>query len=353
MRSLNIFLVFIIVSLSYLLSSCSDDIVKPKVGGINTGYIPQESAECLTLASLAYVNENNSSYIRDSLIIQLANTSYATGGKWMLDWGPALTPDLSNMVYIVKDVTTDPDRYAIAIRGTDWCFPFNWEEDLGAIDFAAYPYGGTGDSVSYGALQGLNSLLTLRDSATNKTLISYLNNISATNNQMYITGHSLGGLLTTVFSAWFLDNGFGSKFHLKTYTFAAPTAGNEQFKQHYSQIFSSANAESFRVENPKDLVHYFNGELNTVITNHIPTDYPFKVGLVLTGIEAYFQSYDMVYVHVGERIALGTTNPSDCSFAPGTLDQYKCWVLYEHHPDTYLTLMGAANTNVSYVPCSW
>ncbi|MEO8666455.1 MAG: hypothetical protein ABI462_13270 [Ignavibacteria bacterium] len=346
--------VLLIVSLSNLLISCGDDnTTAPGVGGFVTGYNAQESSECMTLASLAYQNENDPVQIRDSLIIQLANTNYATGGKWTLDWGPALSSDQSNMMYVVKDASTEPDRYTLAIRGTDWCFPFNWEEDLGAIDFSKYPYGGSGDSISYGALQGLTTLLALRDSATNKTLVSYLNDISASKNQMYITGHSLGGMLATVMSAWFLDNGYGSKFNLKTYTYAAPSAGNPQFKDHYTQIFNGANAESHRVENPKDLVHYFQGDLQYVIDNAIPTSIPLSVDVVLIAIKTYFQSNGMEYVHVGERFALGTTNPTDCNYAPFTIDDYACWVSYEHTTTTYLALLGAPITNVSTVTCGW
>lgn len=349
--AVNLFALFSLI----IISSCSDDATNPN---INTpfvaGYNTIEANESITLSTLSYVNENNPAYVRDSLIIQLAITSYATGGKWKLAWGPALSPDLGNLMFVARDSTTEPDRYTIAIRGTDWCFPFNWEEDLGAIDFAKYPYSaGTGDSISYGALVGLNALLAMRDSITGKSISEYLTGITATSNQMYITGHSLGGQLATVFSAWFLDNGFGSKFNLKTYTFAAPTSGNEEFVQHYSQIFTAANAESHRVENPKDLVHYFAGDLNYVLNNNIPTEYPGSVEAVLIGIEAYFQTYHMVYKHVGERYALGTVDPTNCTYPSGTLDQYECWVGFEHTTSTYLSLMNAPQVNFTTVPCKW
>jgi len=349
--SANLFAIFSLI----LIMSCSDDTTSPNVGTpFVAGYNSTESSESMTLATLSYVNENNPAYLRDSLIIQLANTNYATGGKWKLAWGPALSPDGGNLLFVTKDTTTEPDRYTIAIRGTDWCFPFNWKEDLGAIEFDRYPYGGSSaDSISHGALFGLQTLLALRDSSTGKLLSEYLTGITAASNQIYITGHSLGGMLATVYSAWFLDNGFGSKFNLKAYTFAAPSCGNEQFVQHYTQIFSAANAESHRVENPKDLVHYFNGDLAYVLANNIPTAFPFKVEAVFIGIESYFETYNMVYRHVGERYALGTINPADCNYPSGTLDQYECWVGFEHTTSTYLTLLNAPQVNFSTVPCKW
>ena len=205
MKNLFYFLLF---SMLILFSSCDDSLKNPVTpgSGLGAGYDNNEASVCMTLASLSYVNENNPAYMKDSLKIQLAVQTYATQGKWVLDWGPALSPDLGNMMYAVKDTTVFPYNYAIAIRGTDWCFPFNWKEDIGAIEFDPYPYGGTDDSISHGALFGLNYLLNMVDSASGKSLITYLNTIENNNtdstfSSMYITGHSLGGMLATVLSA--------------------------------------------------------------------------------------------------------------------------------------------------------
>lgn len=345
----------IILAFSFTLSSCTDDNVSPSINNpVVQGYSSELSALCMTLSSLAYVNENNPSYLKDSLIIQLSDTSYATKGNWTLAWGPSLSSDGGNMMFVAKDTLTDPVSYCIAVRGTDWCFPFNWKEDLGAIEFDRYPWGDNQDSVSHGALEGLNTLLGLRDSATNKTLTEFLAGISSSSKkQMYITGHSLGGMLATLLSAYFLDNGFSAGFYLSTYTFAAPSAGNQQFADHYKSIFSAAGAISFRVVNPSDLVHYFYSDLNTVLINQIPTTLPYEIDAVLVGIEFYFFKYNMIYRHVDQKYELPSPAVSGCSYPPGSLDQYECYVAFNHSTNTYLALLNAPVTNVGYVPCSW
>lgn len=347
--------IFVLIASLIFISSCSDDESSPLVNNpVSQGYNPALSAQCMTLASLAYVNENNPAYLKDSLIIQLSDSSYATQGNWELAWGPSLSPDGGNMMYVTKDTTSDPVSYCIAVRGTDWCFPFNWKQDLGAIEFDRYPWGDSEDSVSHGALEGLNTLLAMRDSASNKTLSEFLSgNSTQVKQQMYITGHSLGGMLATLLSAYFLDNGYQSGFNLTTYTFAAPSAGNQQFADHYKSIFSASNALSFRVVNPSDLVHYFYSDLNTVLINQIPTTLPYEIDAVILGIEYYFIEYNMYYEHVYQRYELPSPTVTGCNYAPGSLDQYECYVAFNHSTNTYLALLNAPVTNVGYVPCSW
>lgn len=342
-----------------ILSSCDDSLKNPVTTNNNgLGSANPEASVCMTLASLSYVNENNPAYMKDSLKIQLAKTNYATQGKWILDWGPALSPDGGNMMYAVKDTSVNPYSYAIAVRGTDWCFPFNWKEDLGAVEFDPYPYGGTDDSISHGALVGLNYLLAMTDTSTGKSLVTYLNSISqqhpdSSKSSMFITGHSLGGMLATVLSAWFLDVGYSSKFELTTYTFAAPSAGNQQFVQHYTNIFNSADALSYRVMNPNDLVPYFYGDLADVIVKQVPNTLPYKVDAVIFAMDVYFTKYNLIYVQAGILNTLPSATPTDCTYPSGSLDQYECYVAFNHHTSTYLSLLGAPQTEYGDTPCQW
>ncbi|MDQ3022701.1 MAG: hypothetical protein M3R36_19370 [Bacteroidota bacterium] len=346
---------FLSILFLFLFSSCSDD--PPTNSNLHDpiiqGYQSLESSQCMTLATLAYVNENNPAYIKDSLLVQLSIPNYATQGKWMLDWGPGINSDYSNMMFVAKNTSTNPDSYAIAVRGTDWCYFFNWKEDIGIIEFDAYPYGGLGDSVSHGALYGLNQLLAMRDPVTNQTLVSYLNNIQTSSNLMYITGHSLGGQLATILSSWFLDNGYAAKFSLKTYTFAAPSTGNEAYAQHYMQIFEAANAESHRVVNSNDLVPNFCATLIDVLLNQIPTSLPTYVEGVIGGLDVYLIKYDLIYKNVGTKYDLGTIAADSCNYPPKSTEEYACWVAFEHNTNTYLTLLNAPPVNYFTAACGW
>lgn len=355
MKKVKLILIPIVLTFLVLISSCSNDDGNPSVNNpFVGGYSSIESRECMTLATITYTAENDTAHLRDSLIIQLGFTNYATGGKWKLTWGPCLSPDGGNLMYVVKDTSANPVRYAIAIRGTDWCFPFNWKEDLGAIDFVKYPYSNAiGDSISGGAMNGMNRLLAMTDHVSGQTIAQYLTSIQASGNPMYITGHSLGGMLATVFTSWFLDNGYGQKFKLKTYTFAAPSAGNQEFADHYAALLSGAEAESHRVVNPKDIVHYFYNDVNQITQNNIPTEIPTTALLALIAIESYFQTYNMVYVHVGQKQELSSPPSPSCGGGSGTLENYECWVGYEHTTNTYLSLIGAPLVNLNDTPCKW
>ncbi len=344
---------FLLISLCIcsLFQGCGDDnpASPHNVTNFVTGYNQNEASVCMTLASLAYANENNIAYIRDSLAIQLANTNYTTNEKWVLDWGPALSPNLGNMMYIVKNTSTTPTMYAIAIRGTDWCFPTNWKQDILVWNFERYPYGSSLDSVAEGTLDGLNTLLGLRDSSTGKTLVSYLNTIQG-NNDMYITGHSLGGALATIMISWFLDNGYGSRFKLKSYTFAAPSIGNPGYVAHFNQIINATGSESYRVINPLDLVPRFWNELDSVLIQQIPTLVPISITGVIGSIEEYLSYYNIVYQNAGIRQTLGTIFPFCTSSG---FEKYKCWVAFEHDHNTYLTLLKAPNVSFYFAPCDW
>ena len=350
----SIFTLTTLFALAYFFQSCSDDVTNPNINTNNafvSGYQDSEASTCMTLSTLASVNENNPNYMKDSLIIQLANTTYATAGKWSLVWGPSLNSDQSNMMYVVKDASTNPVSYAIGIRGTDWCFPTNWEEDILVYDLEHYPYGSQEDSIADGTLIGMNQLLGMHDPATGQTLVSFLNSVSG-NNHMFITGHSLGGALATVMTSWFLDNGYGSRFTLKSYTFAAPTIGNPGYVDHFTNLISTNSAESHRVINPKDLVPRFSSELDSVILQEIPTFIPLSIAPILIAIDAYFVSYNIVYEHVGTRKTLGVMLPVSCGNS-GTFDDYECWVGFEHTTSTYLSLLNAPQVQTGNDICIW
>ncbi|MEO6694333.1 MAG: hypothetical protein ABIY50_09855 [Ignavibacteria bacterium] len=343
--------VYFVVLLTCMTSCSEDNPVKNNNVGIVPGYNDDESSDCMTLACLAYVNENNNSYLRDSLKIQLAITSYATEGKWILDWGPALSPDQGNMMYVVKDTTTTPDRYAIAIRGTDWCFPINWKEDILGWDLQRYPYGDQPDSVAEGTLDGLNVLLSMTDSATNRNLAAYLNSLP-TGSYVYITGHSLGGALATILSAWFMDNNFTSRLPLKSYTFAAPSIGNEFFVSHFNNKVTSTGSESHRVINPIDLVPRFWNELEYVLLAQIPTSIPLSVEIIMSSIIVYEQANDLNYKHVGTLHEIGSLTAQGCSY-PSSFDTYECWVAFAHDHNNYLKLLNAPEVDFYYTNCKW
>jgi hypothetical protein len=315
------------------------------------GYLESEAAVNMTLAALCYTAENNpnTAQIKDSLILQLSDSAYATGGRWKLAWGPGISPGRGNMMYVAVDTTSDTIYYAIAVRGTDWEFPSNIIEDMEIWKLAKYPFGGTDDSVAVGSLAGLDTLLATVDPVSGQSLETYLNNIPNGRLKMFITGHSLGGALATLLTAWFADKGFANKFALEAYTFASPTVGNASFAYHYNSILSaSLNAQSHRVVNSKDLVPFGWAGLGNVVTYQIPTTVPVEIALVFDAIQIYLNAKGIKYKHVETQQPIGFLIPANCS-GGSAIENYFCWVGFEHSKNNYLRLLHADTVKLQNV----
>ena len=311
------------------------------------GYDEREAAVNMTLAALCYTAENNPNVleIRDSLILQLSDTAYSTRGQWKLAWGPGVSLSRGNMMYVAVDSTSDTIYFVIAVRGTDWGFPSNIQEDLEVWNLVRFPYGGAGDSVAEGSFYGLDTLLAATDPVTGQTLETFLKEIPLGHLKVYITGHSLGGALATLVTSWFLNHYYTTKFKLETYTFASPSVGNAFFVDHYHTFLLAAGAENHRVVNTKDLVPYAWAGLNNIIHDNVPTTVPLGVAVSIGLIQSYFNTYGIVYKHVETRVPIGYLTPSNCSGGT-TNENYFCWVAFEHNTNNYLRLLHADTVNV-------
>jgi hypothetical protein len=345
-------IILFIILLSF--NSCSNNSpITPNGPPPGVGYQESESKVCMTLSSLCYVNENNPAYLKDSLLIQLSDTNYETAGNWVLDWGPGVDAVTGNMMFVAKDTSSSPPQYAIAIRGTDWCFPINWVEDIINWEFERFAFGAASDSIALGTWVGLLAVLNLTDPVSGQNIYNYLNSLPSDNSPLYITGHSLGGALATALSAWILDSGFGIKFKFKAYTFAAPSIGNASFVHTFNTKIQATNSESHRIVNPKDVVPRFWAEIDSIIIQQLPTTLPLLIDGILLGIQGFMIEEGIYYYNVGQLQTLGVLNPDNCNYGTKTMEEYECWVDFEHSHNTYLTLLNAPMVNVSYVPCDW
>ncbi len=347
--------VTLILWLGFLASttqSCTDsNLSGPNpLGG--TSFDPTAAKITMTLASLCYVNENNPAFMKDSLIIQLSNPNYSTQGNWKLAWGPALSSDQGNMMYIAVDSSEIVPSYCLAIRGTDWCFISNIIQDLFVWKQVKYPYGTANDTVkvAQGTLGGLDTLLQITDPVTGQTVHQFISSLPGGGAPFYVTGHSLGGALATVMSSWFLEAGFGAKFKLKSYTYAAPSVGNEGYRLYFDNLMSINNAESHRLINSRDLVPRFCANLQQIINEQIPTTLPPLVQAAIKTTQDYF-SDTIVYKNVAFTQEIGTYIPTHCPGSPGDLNNYECWVGFEHDHNNYLRLLNADTTSFYYADC--
>ncbi len=62
---------------------------------------PDLSGVMMTLSAISYIADSfPASTIKDSIVKLLGDKSLATGGKWMLDWGPGVSIGNENMIYV-------------------------------------------------------------------------------------------------------------------------------------------------------------------------------------------------------------------------------------------------------------
>jgi hypothetical protein len=333
--------------LSYQYTGCDSDsifngTVTPLLFG---GYDKGEAGTMMTLSALCYTAEGNTNalQIRDSIILQLSDTNYATGNNWKLAWGPGLSVTGGNLMYVAVDSTSDTTYYAICVRGTIFEFA-DIEEDLEVWYMVPWPFTSSGDSIAFGSMKGLDTLLSSVDPLTNKSLQTFLNEVQGSKLKMYITGHSLGGAMATLVTSWFVDAGFTSKFKLESYTFAAPTVGNVSFVNSFHNKMLGAGAENHRCVNDKDVVPFAWAGLLNIIHDQVPTIVPAAVQSTIMFVNQQLVDSGIVYKHVDTRVFLGTQVPQNCG-APGSYETYFCWVGFEHSSGTYLRLLDADTIN--------
>jgi hypothetical protein len=333
-------------------------------------YDNSEAQLCMTLAAIAYSSENVPGEIQATIIANLKQFL----PDWELVWGPGLTSDNQNLIYLAQD-TTQPARYAVCIRGTDICFLSNLQEDAGVNTQVALPFGpqDQGIAIDSGSLAGLNDLTTLTAQAVVNgvsigdpgTLALYLENqvanvSSGDTCDVFVTGHSLGGCLASVAMPWLVETSTGwtnaSALNVKAYTFAAPTAGNAAFASWVDSF--AAPYFMWRVVNPRDLAPYAWGDLNSVIPLGQVVDVAPKLAILelipaVSLIEADLEKHEVSYTQPSNAFTLA--NNLDFSASCGgaraaTAQEFFCWVGNEHSGNTYLTLLGGTPTNITNDP---
>jgi triacylglycerol lipase len=227
----------------------------------------------ITLSIIAYEDEtlDGSPKQKKDIIEALSHTTIGAQGPWSLLWGPATNG--GNLVYVA--LNSAKNRYGLAIRGTvtetSWSMFDDIQEDLGVLDQDdwLYPQSAAGLKIASGFDTGLDNILAVTDPVTDWSLLDFLRKaIRDAPGELLVTGHSLGGTLATVAALWLQDQlpkGGGPRdLKIIPITFAAPTAGNQAFAEHYDKTFPN----SLRYVNTLDLIPMAYADLETLITNY-------------------------------------------------------------------------------------
>jgi len=287
----------------------------------------------MTLAAIAYAPvEETRSYL-----LSTTNPPNATNGNWALAWGPAVTAiDRGNLMFVAFNESAN--QYAIAVRGT---YPYfglallvDLYEDLDVSHPHPWQYPTvSGALVAGGTIDGLNDLVKLTsDGVAFDTFVD--TRIAPSGADILVTGHSLGGALTTVLAPWlaYRLSQSNAKNTVTPYTYAAPTAGNATFASFYTGLFKN----SYRYYNAIDIVPKAWAGLASIRNLYASPGpaYPWElkdtIDLTLDWLNAIKVSYTQP--NGDGEVLPGIPSPTSDFFAEA-LDQ--------HDHNYYLKLLGA------------
>ncbi|PYQ29992.1 MAG: hypothetical protein DMF56_09710 [Acidobacteria bacterium] len=185
-------------------------------------------------------------------------------GSWQCVWGPAENHDNANLVFVAAYTMAaglPPTFAAVVTRGTDtdvndaWGSVENIWEDFDIAHQVPLPWAPDNPArIAGGTVDGLKAIESC--AIGGQTLVqflgSYLSAPANDNPVLVVTGHSLGGCLSSVIAPW-LQNVLASQcpnLHVVPATFAGPSAGNAAF----ASYFDSSFGYSMRYVNSLDIV---------------------------------------------------------------------------------------------------
>ncbi|MGK9232314.1 hypothetical protein KXS07_11755 [Inquilinus limosus] len=274
------------------------------------------------------------------------------GGSWSLAWGPAQDPSQANLAYVA--VRSESERtlsLAVVVRGTDWDAPLLglWNQivqDLDADSQQAPPWTApTGALIADGTADALSRIAGMI--AGGQSLVDFLAGFygAAANRQvpLQVTGHSLGGCVTTVLAPW-LQAQLGQRSLSPTITpitYAAPTAGNQAFADAFRSAFPAAAC----YRNTLDIVPKAMADLD-----EIPLIYadvgpgllaPVYIATAIFGYAIWLGECGATYADIPDSRSLqGKWLAPDPDFPLGPwLDE----VLQQHDSRTYMKLLGGTS----------
>lgn len=305
----------------------------------------------MTLSAISYVAEDSpETIIKDSIQHLLSDESFATNGHWQLDWGPVITEDDANLIFVAKNTSIETPAYAIAIRGTNTNSFTDILEDIIVVSLVEFPYGVAGDSVAKGPMEGFTSILEARDTNKQTTLEEYLKSIQTSEKlPLFVTGHSQGGGLAPLFAYWLITNEtLNDKFMVSTYAFAGPGWFNKNFKDNFLNKLP-ADASFNMYVNSLDMIPYGYSNLAGINAKNIPVYVPFPYRTTIAIMDSILTVNGIEYYNIVVADSIGNF-PITSSTPSGILPSdeiawYNYWLLVEHNHNNYLRLLGVKPLN--------
>ena len=199
----------------------------------------EESQVAATLSAIAYLRGSTQSETFTKMAKALQQANLPTKQQWSLVWGPVTNE--SDLMFIAQGPLTGFGRkYAVVIRGTIWTLESIMQDlELSPIDLPwSDPNAPEGVKISTGIGHAFNRLRSMTQNYPRGVMsaLDFLRNLKG-QNEIIVTGHSLGGCLASVVPLW-LKTEFASKgTAIRPYTFAGQCAGNQSFANYFAFTF--------------------------------------------------------------------------------------------------------------------
>jgi len=281
--------------------------------------------EMMSLSAVAYMPFDSINMLQDNL-----NAVDALGKAYTAIWWEKKS---ALIVYVVKNKFTN--AYAVVFRGQVFrpSLPFLIQlyEDLILGRQESMPYSRLGNAkVAAGIIDIIQDIGL--STYGGRTLKQVLNNLPI-KTKVYMTGHSLGGSLATVYAAKIACSN-SVDLDIIPFTFGAPTAGNDSFADlfdpnHANFLFS----QSLRCINTRDIMPFAWNNLQGITT----VDYgnikcPAEFNLCIEYADRLLIISRVFYSHPPPELEL--------KGADHGMESFFKKALYQHEPNTYMTLLG-------------
>jgi triacylglycerol lipase len=231
------------------------------------------------------------------------------------------------------------------IRGTVFGIELDRLEDMNVQTTQDFTVGSNTVQVASGTATG-HGLIINAQGANGNTLLQELQSLVGAGNgaTIFVTGHSLGGALSTTVALYLQDKLPGAVFQV--YTFAGPSAGLTDFAALFDSTFPASSTEpncSWHVYNAWDVVpQAWERDTLQAILNWYPSPGPVPSPLVHERIKKIVNSPgDLPYTQPSVNPCGLNEQDWGSAYKYPPSDGFLTEISFQHDSNTYLHLLGA------------